>query len=129
MPDLARALMRHIDHYTRLKLLRQQAPYHLRQKIFVVIYVTIVKAMTAIMMITTIAVMTMIKILMNCKMIMTIAVSIKMLMICRRGSSNSSQDDNVDMNCRRSCRPSWWLEEGRPAAICQWGGSFHDHTV
>ena len=79
---------------------------------------TIVKVMTATMMITTIAVMTMIKMLMNSRLITAIAVSIKMLMICRRGSSNSSQDDNVDMNCRRSCRPSWWIEEGRPAALC-----------
>ena len=43
--------------------------------------------------------------------------------------NNSSQDHNVDMNCRRSCRPSWWIEEGRPAALCQWGEPFHDHAV
>ena len=79
MPDLARALMRHIDHYTRLKLLRQQIPSRLRQNIFVVIYVTTVKAMTATMMIETKAVMTMIMMLMICRMIITIAVSIKIL--------------------------------------------------
>ena len=71
--------MRHIDHYTRLKLLRQQIPSRLRQNIFVVIYVTTVKAMTATMMIETKAVMTMIMMLMICRMIITIAVSIKIL--------------------------------------------------
>ena len=76
-----------------------------------------------------IAIAVSINMLMICRMITAISVSIKMLMICRRSSNNSSQDHNVDMNCRRSSRPSWWIEEGRPAALCQWGEPFHDHAV